>query len=240
DAPHPRAGAPVRQAALAPPGRGPRGPRGPGPGPRRDRRGLRGGDGARRPRCRPGAVRARGPLDGGLRLPRGRAAGAGARRGARPARHLGQVRHPGADRGAARARRACPVRPVRRGVAPTPAEDSPPRQGRAPGDSLHGQGDGPRRRPRGFRAAGEGDYRPPGQARRPVGHLLPDPRAVRRGRRPHAPAPAPGARRRDTGGAPVPDRGLRPPLHPRTTGGRHARHARVAQKPHGPARGVRL
>ena len=68
-------------------------------------------------------------------------------------------------------------------------------------------------------------------------HLLPDPRPVRTGRRPHAPAPARGASRRYTGGAPASDRPLRPPLDPRTSGGRHARHARLARSPRGPARG---
>ncbi|CAA9521491.1 MAG: Beta-ketoadipate enol-lactone hydrolase, partial [uncultured Rubrobacteraceae bacterium] len=234
------AGAAVRRASVAPPGRGPRGPRrGPDPHSRRDRRGHRGGDGARHPRGRPGAVRARRPLDGGLRLPGGHAAGARARRGARPARHLGQARHPRADGGAARARRARPERPVRRGVAGAPAEGGPSRPGRGTRAPLSRQGDGPRRRPRGVRAAGARDHRPPRQPTRPAGHLLPDPRRVRPGRRPHAPAPARGAGRRSTGSATPPDKPLRPPLHPRTPGDRHPHHARVARSLREPTRGGR-
>ena len=106
--------------------------------------------------------------------------------------------------------------PVRRGVAPAPAEGGSPRQGGGSRDPLSRQGDGPRRRPRGFRAAGARHHRPSRQPSQPVKHLLPDPRPLRAGRCPHAPAPAPGASRRDTGGTSDSDKSLRPPFHPRT------------------------
>ncbi|CAA9480818.1 MAG: Beta-ketoadipate enol-lactone hydrolase, partial [uncultured Rubrobacteraceae bacterium] len=75
---------------------------------------------------------------------------------------------------------------------------------------------------------GARDHRAPGQPGRPAGHLLPHPRTLRPGRRPHPRLAARRARRGHPGGEPSQDRKLRPPLDARTTGGGHERHARVA------------